>query len=669
MSTVIDVRLVGFQKGSGGDLVMDASQLTEVLNQAATSASQPGSRVHTVLPHTFASVFQRHHHSNTLDVEEKVLFRVSDVKDLSLLNGLESMLRSRVYTNEESSLPVSSTNSLIRRHFKQQPSYGAYVMYIVNPKVAPVRALDANGVPEGWRQPIYWYVDDRGHLSSKDSGSSRNPVARRCGVSSWVDSVDRFVWIDVAAGPCEHGPRSEGDGDVTEYTIPNGANRWRGRVRGRGRGRGREGGEGGDLAGQLASQVWVARQHLFLPTLFHARHGWREKSSRKVAGEKSSRSVDSVDKTAYQESRHDVRVVVKHLLESRVTQWLGWSVVGEAVRSIALPSQHVQFHHETLLIHDYPLCVSGLIQTLTFGDSGGGMESSDRWMQSMRSCFASVIQSNTKSNVYPVFVIDAPSVVRAVLKMEEARRSTIVSSLSSSSGEPVSISVDGVFVAVTWSDIAVVLRISDVQKATPRFMCNGLPMKNDNHYDVRRVTFATVLSGVWGVLPTQHRWQEESKSMVVDWRWSVSNTPYGPFVVDHPKNSIPFSFVQRDAAHRNQIYVRVHQILFELKESLGMNLSARRKGVQSGGSSNGGSSGGSGGIQLRVRMTLEETHALEILWSVAKDCLKRVGSYASILEFQHALEQVNEFEEVTKELLEKMTNISKKFEVVESCAV
>ena len=316
VTSVIDVRLVGFQKNNGGDLTMSISRLTEVLDEMHTTLSVDHSNVHTI----------RENSSNkhSLDIKQKVLFRVSHVKDQTLLQQVEAHLREQVYQKEETKLPVSIVNTIIQKHLLKQPHYGAYVIYFLNPNIPKVRQLDNNGIPDGWRQPIYWYVEDE----PKELKGKLNKKQHLCGFQSYVDPNNRFVWMDVAAGPSDQGPRTFGEGDVSEYTSLSGSNRWdMSSIT-----------SSGDLAGQMANQVWIARQHIFLPPLLHMQD---PRSNFDSSNSLSNRKVLQI-------VVHDVQHMNENLDDGggESSGETDWNYVKEALKNVAPAHQTIKFIYE-----------------------------------------------------------------------------------------------------------------------------------------------------------------------------------------------------------------------------------------------------------------------------------------------------------------------------------
>ena len=639
VATVIDVRLVGFQQNQGSDLIMSESRLLEVLNEA--HRTQGTSNVH-ILRKSLSNQF-----NNVLHIQEKVLFQVSHVQDSTVLNSMEDMLRERVYTNEETSLPVSLTNDIVLHHFKQQPAYGAYVMYFLNPNVAPVRLLDSNGIPEGWRKPIYWY-----HKKQEANTATRN----KCGFQSWVDTTERMVWMDISAGPCEYGPRTMGKGDVSEYTMLSGSNRWQTSNQWND---GQNEGDG-DLAGQIANQIWVARQHLFLPPLLHTRTFKSTISS--IGSTETTSTSNNIKQIFLYHLESDVALSTTIPTSTSSSSTQNWNAMKNAIQSIVLPGQTLQFQSERFPLKKHALCLSILLQIFMKSEGNKLLINENNLSTVFKPCFDSLKKRSKEfkqTNVhYPIYFIDARDIVGSIGKHLIHEIGSIANFGSRS------------FLTVGLENMSIVIRIkstsngngaslsSSSSSSWSQFMCNGLLVPTTTN--IQRITFATVLSGLYGVSPSQYRWDTFSNTVIEDWRWSISNTPFGPFVNDGAKNDvIPFSFVQLDAIHRNEIYYQIQFILQKLRLAV-TNFTVKNKKKDK---------------MKEVRevkvpyldLTVNELHKLNELWNNFNVEFERIGSYTSILQFEHAIEKLNHLESLMQLFVDQMNKCASSFVPVREC--
>lgn len=178
--------------------------------------------------------------------------------------------------------------------------------------------------------------------------------------------------------------------------------------------------------------------------------------------------------------------------------------------------------------------------------------------------------------------------------------------------------------------------------------------------------------------PTHLRWNPLSGVTDVDWLWAVSNTPYGPyssaFLLDQRAKTdacLCYSFVQRDAAHRNQIYSSIQSLLDDTRSAFS-NLSSLMQG------------------ELRHtypkvgrRLIHENLHdpylssspgfwrhtlVLQSLWTKLKDQLNHAATYVSILDFSHAMEYVEQARAAADSLIAEVRKISSQMKPFVTCS-
>uniref|UniRef100_A0A6V7QQ49 DUF7906 domain-containing protein n=1 Tax=Ananas comosus var. bracteatus TaxID=296719 RepID=A0A6V7QQ49_ANACO len=98
--------------------------------------------------------------------------------------------------------------------------------------------------------------------------------------------------------------------------------------------------------------------------------------------------------------------------------------------------------------------------------------------------------------------------------------------------------------AVAFRDMVVAVRTRSSQTVSD-YSCNGRHVITQTR-NLERPIIGSVLQSMWGVSPTHLLWSPEHNSTLVDYTWSVGQTPFGPF-----SDALSLSFVQRDAARRN----------------------------------------------------------------------------------------------------------------------
>ncbi|KAK6913225.1 hypothetical protein RJ641_022826 [Dillenia turbinata] len=98
--------------------------------------------------------------------------------------------------------------------------------------------------------------------------------------------------------------------------------------------------------------------------------------------------------------------------------------------------------------------------------------------------------------------------------------------------------------SVAFRYMIVAVRTKSTQTVSD-YSCNGRHMFIQTR-KLERPLVGSILQSMWGVSPTHLLWSPRHNSTLVDYTWSVGQTPFGPF-----SESTSLSFVQKDAARRN----------------------------------------------------------------------------------------------------------------------
>lgn len=125
-------------------------------------------------------------------------------------------------------VPFHITNGAV--YFDYQDNHTSYTQYILNLK--PPTVL----LPSGRRVRVrYVYDADEAYEHDEDAGTDKEKeetpatttktkkknVGSQCPTVSWLgDGQSRYTWIDLTAGPISYGPRTAGQGIVTELSLP-----------------------------------------------------------------------------------------------------------------------------------------------------------------------------------------------------------------------------------------------------------------------------------------------------------------------------------------------------------------------------------------------------------------------------------------------------------------
>lgn len=98
--------------------------------------------------------------------------------------------------------------------------------------------------------------------------------------------------------------------------------------------------------------------------------------------------------------------------------------------------------------------------------------------------------------------------------------------------------------SVAFKDMIIAVRTKNTQTVSD-YSCNGRHVFTQTR-ELERPLVGSILQSMWGVSPTHLLWSPRHNSTLVDYTWSVGQTPFGPF-----SESTSLSFVQKDAARRN----------------------------------------------------------------------------------------------------------------------
>lgn len=100
--------------------------------------------------------------------------------------------------------------------------------------------------------------------------------------------------------------------------------------------------------------------------------------------------------------------------------------------------------------------------------------------------------------------------------------------------------------SVAFKDMVIAVRTKSTQTVSD-YSCNGHHVFTQAR-ELERPLVGSILQSMWGVSPTHLVWSPRHNSSLVDYTWSIGQTPFGPF-----SEISSLSFVQKDAAKRNVI--------------------------------------------------------------------------------------------------------------------
>jgi len=122
-------------------------------------------------------------------------------------------------------------------------------------------------------------------------------------------------------------------------------------------------------------------------------------------------------------------------------------------------------------------------------------------------------------------------------------------------------SMFGCIQVMPFRDMVIAVR-TVVAQAVIEYSCNGQQLLVSTRH-LERPLVGALLQSLFGVAPTHVTWSSKHNSTMVDYRWGIGHTPFGPF-----SESSSLSFAQRDAARRNTILTMLNATMAGVLETL-----------------------------------------------------------------------------------------------------
>ncbi|KAG8075423.1 hypothetical protein GUJ93_ZPchr0006g46261 [Zizania palustris] len=378
------------------------------------------------------------------------------------------------------------------------------------------RALvDAGSAPS-----IYIYLLNLGpqlrpyaYTAASSSADAQSPGFSRCLGPVWAGK-ERYIWIDLGAGPVDYGPALSGEG-----VLPRGEFHPLAALHGRPKSE-------KALVADLASLVLSAYKSLLVPSLRIPVH--------------------------YENS---LLVQFFHIHgDERDTTGLDWGSIEQSIRDGNLPydGQSLKFDLHRIKYSDCPICSFAIARSTTSFTSRFLFDNytlivseyldSKRMRQVLSDSLeelhrvAGVHDNDEYDKVVPVFVFDLDYDKLLLL--------------------------DRYHQAVAFGDMVISVRTRSSQTVSD-YSCNGRHVVTMTR-NLDRPIIGSVLQSMWGVSPTHLSWSPEHNATVVDYTWSTGHTPFGPF-----SETKSLSFVQKDAAHRNVLLTTLNYTITSTMDVLG----------------------------------------------------------------------------------------------------
>ncbi|KAL1200841.1 hypothetical protein V5N11_022331 [Cardamine amara subsp. amara] len=464
VSVSLNVRFVGDSFPSSA-----ASTFTEFISAAVTNDN-----FNVISPSPDSSTNHKLAVSHSLHLD-------ASLSPQSLTTKLDSTLKSLISTTTSSlrsnllSVPYNSIDEIIKQEYeKEKHGDGGVFIYLIS--------LGPQSKP-------YAYSYSHGDSSAGFT---------KCLGSIWTGK-DRYLWIDLSAGPVDYGPALSGDG-----VLPRGEFHPLAAFHGRPKSE-------KALLVDLASLVYNAYQVLIVPSLripvffedelvvqFIHVYGSEHKDL-------SGLDFESVKRTFMEESSGLLLGEQKLSFKSFSVDYRECPICSFAVsRGMNSYTSRFLFDNYTLIVSEY-LDSKHMHRTLT--DSA----------EELRRVVGNVEEEGF-ARVLPVYVFDLD--INTPLLLDRFHQS------------------------VAFRDMVIAVRTRGTQTVSD-YTCNGRHVFVHTR-DLERPLVGSILQSMWGVSSTHLTWSPRHNTTLVDYTWSIGQTPFGPF-----SDISSLSFVQKDAAKRN----------------------------------------------------------------------------------------------------------------------
>ncbi|CAO2820899.1 unnamed protein product [Amaranthus hypochondriacus] len=456
------------------------------------SASHSSSPFHVITPFD-SSTF--HHLSLSHSLNHHVT-----VSPLSLSSSLSSALSSSLSSTPSSlrssliSVPYSVIDDIVDSDHKKDKSLDGYTIYLIN--------LGPQSKPYA-----YTYSDSSGSESS-------SPSFTKCLGTVW-QSKDRYIWVDLAAGPVDYGPGLSGEG-----VLP------RGEFHPLAAFHGKTKSEKAVLA-DLASLVFSAYQLLLVPSLripVPFENSLVVQFIHVYEGENNDHSY-GLDWNLIENALNDQGL----LLADQTLSFKKYDINYKecALCSFAI-SKSINSYTSRFLFDNYTLIVSEYVDSKKLHQILS--DSAEEFKR-----LAGVHEEDDFKRFLPVFIFDLDYNLMLLL--------------------------DRFHQSVAFKNMVIAIRTRNTQTVSD-YTCNGRHVFTQTR-ELERPLIGSILQSMWGVSPTHLIWSSRHNTTLVDYTWSVGQTPFGPF-----SQMSSLSFVQKDAARRNVLLTSLNYTISSAIEVL-----------------------------------------------------------------------------------------------------
>ncbi|KAG9451722.1 hypothetical protein H6P81_004626 [Aristolochia fimbriata] len=431
-------------------------------------------------------------HTLQLDVDASPFFLSTEISDAvrNHLSNAPSSFRSVLQ-----SVPFSLVDTIVKKDFhKHHAAVPGTHLYLLN------------------SNPV---SDSKPYAYAYSPGDSSMAYTKCLGTLYTGD--DRYIWIDLAAGPVDYGPALSGDG-----VLPRGEFHPLAASHGRPK-------SNKAFVADLASLVWSAYQVLLVPSL---------------------RIPVTFENLLIVEFIH---VYGSDNIDSH---GLDWSSIQETftdeVRKdgLLLAEQSLKFKKYSTRFSDCPIC--------SFAVSRSTNSYTSRFLFTN---YTLIVSEYLDSKRLHQILLDSTDELRRSIGIEEEEFGRIIPVYVFDLDYDRLLLLDRYHQAVAFKDMVIAVRTRSSQTVSD-YSCNGRHVITQTR-ELERPLVGSILQSMWGVSPTHLMWSSRHNSTLVDYTWSVGQTPFGPF-----SETSSLSFVQKDAARRNLILTSLNYTIASAIDAL-----------------------------------------------------------------------------------------------------
>ncbi|CAA7408818.1 unnamed protein product [Spirodela intermedia] len=370
---------------------------------------------------------------------------------------------------------------------------------------------DSNSAPA-----FYIYLLDLG-IQSRPYAYSYDPKDSSPGFSKCLGSVwtgkDRYVWIDLAAGPVDYGPALSGEG-----VLPRGEFHPLASLHGRPK-------SDKALLADLASLVFSAYKALLVPSL-------------RIP--------------IFFEAELSVRFIHVYGSDAPDSSGLDWKAIEKTITEggTLLAGQSLKFETYRVKFSDCPICSFAVTRSTNFYTSRFLFEN-----------YTLIVSEYLDSKRLHQVLVDSADDIRSSARIADEEIGRVLPVYVFDLDYDKLLLLDRYHQAVAFRDMVIAVRTRSAQTVSD-YTCNGRHMITQTR-NLERPVVGSVLQSMWGVSPTHLSWSPQHNHTVVDYTWSIGQTPFGPF-----SDSLSLSFVQKDAARRNVLLTSLNYTIMSATDVL-----------------------------------------------------------------------------------------------------